>query len=180
MSNCSFVFALVLHSQDKKVAKEISPPGFYPLNVLKEKSTEFFNRNQASCYNFKLVKLHKSECAVQGIPQPSEALQGAAEWDEIFLANRSLTRQEKIGKKERDLCGPSTRFLCSQRPYLWSKLTGFQNRFRFMWSACAMLRLCRCQLELYHGTVLFWTVFASFISKSGWTPYVYYRTPYSS
>ena len=147
-------FALVLHSQDKKVPKEISPPGFYPLNVLKEKSTEFFIPNQASCYNFKLVKLHKSECAVQGIPQPSETLQGAAEWDEIFLTSRSLTRQEKIGKKERDLCGPSTHFLCSQRPYLWSRLTGFQNRFRFMCSAYAMPKLCRCQLELHHGTVL--------------------------
>ena len=60
---------------------------------------------------FKLVKLHKGEYAVQGIPQPSETLQGAAEWDEIFLAGTSLTRQEKIGKKETDPCGPSTRFL---------------------------------------------------------------------
>ena len=95
------------------------------------------------------MKLHKSEYAVQGIPQPSETLQGVAEWVKIFLAIEEVSQgKRKLGKRRETSAG-----LRRQRPYLWSKLTGFQNRFRFMWSAYAILRLCRCQLELHHGTV---------------------------
>ena len=80
---------------DKKVPK-ISPSGLYPLNVLKQKPAEFF-----FCIK-PLVKLHKGEYAVRGIPQSSETLQGAAKWDEILtLQEDSLLAEVSLGKREK-------------------------------------------------------------------------------
>ena len=75
---------------------------FISTKRFKTETSRIFFLHQASCYNFKLVKLHKGEYAVRGIPQSSETLQGAAKWDEILtLQEDSLLAEVSLGKRER-------------------------------------------------------------------------------
>ena len=61
-------------------------------------------------------------------------------WDlHTLLAEVAHSKRRRKGKKETgSVACPRRPLTCSCRP---SKRTGFQNRVRFMWNACALLRL---------------------------------------
>ena len=80
--------------------------------------------------------------------RPSPALdcrardRGFNYWDWTdFPASWVLSRQKKNDGKERDLRRSRRVLSCRRRPHLYPKLTGFQNRFRFLWNVSALLRL---------------------------------------
>ena len=66
-------------------------------------------------------------------------------------ASRGLSRRGKMKRGERDLCRlPGRVVWWSRRPIFWSKLTGFQNRFRLVCNARALLD---CTLTIIEPTV---------------------------
>ena len=63
----------------QKGAEENLPIRFLPTKRFKTETetNRIFFLHQAFCYNFKFVKLHKSEYAVLGIPQPRRPCRGS-------------------------------------------------------------------------------------------------------